>query len=39
VGRLLLQGAIRDGQTVIVDESPSRDQLLFTPEPVEVGVA
>jgi ATP-dependent Clp protease ATP-binding subunit ClpB len=39
VGRLLLKGAIRDGQTVLVDESPSREELTFTPQemPVEVG--
>jgi ATP-dependent Clp protease ATP-binding subunit ClpB len=38
VGRLLLKGAIRDGQTVLVDEPPSREELTFIPEPVEVEV-
>ena len=33
VGRLLLQGAVRDGQTVVVDVGPSGDALVFTPEP------
>jgi ATP-dependent Clp protease ATP-binding subunit ClpB len=39
VGRLLLKGAIHDHQTVLVDEAPSREELTFTPEPVEVEVA
>ena len=39
VGRLLLKGAIRDGQTVLVDESPSREELTFTAEPVLQEVA
>jgi ATP-dependent Clp protease ATP-binding subunit ClpB len=33
VGRLLLKGEIRDGQTVLVDETPSRDELTFTSMP------
>ena len=39
IGRLLLKGAIREGQTVLVDESPSREDLTFTPQemPVQVG--
>jgi len=32
VGRLLLKGAIQDGQTVLVDEAPSRQGLTFIPE-------
>jgi ATP-dependent Clp protease ATP-binding subunit ClpB len=32
VGRLLLKGAIRDGQTVLVDVGPG-SELTFTPEP------
>jgi len=38
IGRLLLKGAINDGQTVLVDEAPSREELTFTPQekPVEV---
>ncbi|MCL5742609.1 MAG: AAA family ATPase, partial [Acidobacteria bacterium] len=31
LGRLILQGAVRDGKTVLVDESPSGEQLTFTP--------
>src|SRR5204862_8029285 len=37
IGRLLLKGAIRDGQTVVVDESPSREELTFTPQEEPVG--
>jgi len=37
VGRLILQGAIRDGQTVLADESPSRQELTFKPEEVTIG--
>jgi ATP-dependent Clp protease ATP-binding subunit ClpB len=38
LARLILQGAVRDGQTVLVDEAPSREELTFRPkeEPVEV---
>jgi ATP-dependent Clp protease ATP-binding subunit ClpB len=39
IGRRILQGAIRDGQTVLVDESRSRDELVFTPEGVPAEVA
>ena len=37
IGRLILQGAIRDGQTVLADESPSRQELTFKPEEVTIG--
>jgi ATP-dependent Clp protease ATP-binding subunit ClpB len=37
IGRLILQGAIRDGQTVLGDESPSRQELTFKPEEVTIG--
>jgi ATP-dependent Clp protease ATP-binding subunit ClpB len=36
LGRLLLKGDIRDGQTVVVDEG-ERGELTFLPEPVAVG--
>jgi ATP-dependent Clp protease ATP-binding subunit ClpB len=36
IGRLLLKGAIRDGQTVLVDASPTGEDLVFTPEPSKV---
>jgi ATP-dependent Clp protease ATP-binding subunit ClpB len=32
MGRMLLQGRIRDGQTVQVDYDPARGQLTFTPQ-------
>ncbi len=38
ISRLIIQGAIRDGQTILVDESPSRQELTFQPEEVPVGV-
>jgi ATP-dependent Clp protease ATP-binding subunit ClpB len=38
IGRLLLKGAIHDGQTVLVDESPSREMLTFTPKEALVEV-
>jgi ATP-dependent Clp protease ATP-binding subunit ClpB len=34
LGRLLLQGTIRDGQTVVVDYDPTRGELTFTPQGV-----
>jgi ATP-dependent Clp protease ATP-binding subunit ClpB len=37
IGRLILQGAIRDGQTVLADESPSRQELTFNSEEVTIG--
>jgi ATP-dependent Clp protease ATP-binding subunit ClpB len=36
VGRLLLKGTIRDGQTVLVDAPSSGGELTFTPEPAPV---
>jgi ATP-dependent Clp protease ATP-binding subunit ClpB len=36
LGRLLLQGAIRDGQTVLVDADAESGDLRFTPEAVAV---
>ncbi|HEX3746216.1 MAG TPA: ATP-dependent chaperone ClpB [Bryobacteraceae bacterium] len=36
VGRLLLKGTIRDGQTVSVDAPSSGGELTFTPEPAPV---
>ena len=36
LGRLLLQGAIRDGQTVVVDAGGPTGDLMFTPEAVAV---
>jgi ATP-dependent Clp protease ATP-binding subunit ClpB len=36
LGRLLLKGDIRDGQTVVVDEG-EKGELTFLPEPVAVG--
>jgi ATP-dependent Clp protease ATP-binding subunit ClpB len=38
ISRLILQGAVRDGQTVLVDESPSRQELAFQTEEVPAGV-
>jgi ATP-dependent Clp protease ATP-binding subunit ClpB len=38
ISRLIIQGTIRDGQTVVVDESPSRQDLTFRPEEATVGV-
>jgi ATP-dependent Clp protease ATP-binding subunit ClpB len=38
ISRLILQGVIRDGQTVVVDESLSRQELTFQPEEVTVAV-
>ena len=34
LGRLLLKGEIRDGQTILVGASGQTDELTFTPEPV-----
>jgi ATP-dependent Clp protease ATP-binding subunit ClpB len=34
LGRLLLQGKVRDGQTVVVDYEPARGELTFTPQAV-----
>jgi ATP-dependent Clp protease ATP-binding subunit ClpB len=45
LGRLILQGRVRDGQTVVVGYDADRDQLTFTPqgakvaEPVGAGTA
>ncbi len=36
LGRLLLQGAVRDGQTILVDSGTETGELTFTPEPVGV---
>ena len=38
ISRLIIQGMIRDGQTIVVDESPSRQDLTFQPEEATVGV-
>jgi len=38
ISRLIIQGAVRDGQTVLVDESPSRQELTFQTEQVPAGV-
>jgi ATP-dependent Clp protease ATP-binding subunit ClpB len=35
LGRLILKGEVRDGKTVVVDESSARDALTFTLEEVE----
>jgi ATP-dependent Clp protease ATP-binding subunit ClpB len=32
LGRLLLQGKVRDGQAVVVDYEPARGELTFTPQ-------
>jgi ATP-dependent Clp protease ATP-binding subunit ClpB len=32
LGRLILQGQVRDGQTVVVDYDAARGQLTFTPQ-------
>ena len=37
ISRLILQGAIRDGQIVLADESPSHQELTFKPEEVKMG--
>jgi ATP-dependent Clp protease ATP-binding subunit ClpB len=34
LGRLLLKGEVRDGQTIFVDANGETDELSFTPEPV-----
>ena len=39
LGRLLLKGAVRDGQQVLVDYDPAGDSLTFTPEAKAAGVA
>jgi ATP-dependent Clp protease ATP-binding subunit ClpB len=36
LARLLLQGTVRDGQTVLVDYDPARGELTFTPRTAEV---
>jgi ATP-dependent Clp protease ATP-binding subunit ClpB len=36
LGRLLLKGAVRDGQTVVVDAESESSDLTFTPEAVGV---
>jgi ATP-dependent Clp protease ATP-binding subunit ClpB len=36
LGRLLLQGGVRDGQTVLVDGPPETGDLTFTPQPAGV---
>jgi ATP-dependent Clp protease ATP-binding subunit ClpB len=33
LGRLLLKGEVRDGQTILVDANGETDELKFTPEP------
>jgi len=33
LGRLLLEGTIRDGQTVLIDYSRTAEKLTFTPQP------
>jgi ATP-dependent Clp protease ATP-binding subunit ClpB len=38
LGRLLLKGAVCEGQTVVVDADPGREELTLTPEPVTAGV-
>ena len=38
ISRLIIQGAVRDGQTVLVDESPSRQELTFQTDKVPAGV-
>jgi len=35
LGRLMLKGEIKDGQTIIVDFDAARDALTFTPKPAE----
>jgi ATP-dependent Clp protease ATP-binding subunit ClpB len=33
LGRLILKGEVRDGQTVVIDYDPARNELTFTPKP------
>jgi ATP-dependent Clp protease ATP-binding subunit ClpB len=39
LGRLLLQGTIRDGQKVVVDYDASKEQLTFTQQPGSAGAS
>src|SRR5439155_26337843 len=39
LGRLILEGKMRDGQTVVADFDATRGQLTFTPQAAEVAAA
>jgi len=39
LGRLILKGEVHDGQTIVVDEAPSRESLIFTSQDVPAELA